>query len=464
MKKTIKFIVDNTGNLVKVITDDNSKLDNSYNENNENEYEQNKYDENNEFNKKNTNKTNNSKTFPSTDVIINNNYGKDFSNDNNKKDDNAKKMMIINKTNKSNNRQSKNSVEMKNEFIQCLNQTETENKSKNNKLNKGLLIKDPRWTEPQKNTSVTCDSNIISKQIITKLSDCGEACVKNEDCKAFVIDNDIHNCVLVADEYKVKNDSPGWNLYYPKERYSIMNDVNSEECEEACIDDDNCNGFIYNSKKKTCNLYPINIKTSNPNLIYGNKKSEAELYGIYNIYQNNSCVNSSLFEENKSVTKSLGLKLNSDGSPIISKTLYCPYQTNNNFLFSENNEIIIFDENGEKKCIQLNNDDSVTNNLCNGEETQKWYFEKSLNAIITPNNKCLTVQTENDDVFVNVSECKNNVTQQFYLQPALKEMQPDNSTNEIEKFNNVNNYNLDNMYYYLYLSIIIFILILLIKI
>lgn len=469
MNTIVKLTVDDQGNVINIVTDNDPEKQNELST-----IKLNKKSNSNNFKDlvKINDGTNKQATHPITDLTINNN----FVNDDKKSKNNSQK----NNSNKSNfivyNQQidkkykdtdSKNSS---NKFPKCAhNQVHHESK-KQNFVNRKLMSSDPRWEGPRKNTSVGCESEIISSEHITEISQCGEACINNKDCKAFIVDDDVKNCVLVDDYYGLDSNNNGWNLYLPKTKYKIVKNVDSEKCEELCETDELCNGYTFNASKKICNIYPERVNPSNlinSNDIYGNKKSDMNLYGIYNIYQNNTCINSTLFDKNPTVSNSMGVIFNNLGIPIIPETLMCADDTNNKFIFTEDGEIKSFvtdtmESNiNDTKCIQLNSDNSITNADCVQSENQKWIYDNSFNTLVASNGKCLSLETDNNNIKLSTESCKNDVNQKFYLKSADNILQPV-EYNRFESYGNIFSM-LNDGGYYLYLIILIILFILVIK-
>lgn len=355
---------------------------------------------------------------------------------------------------------------------------------------------DPRWTGPQQTDYM---GNDITSFPITQVSDCGNACNKNEDCVGFITNDNADTCWLKS---KFENPTQTFdkNAYKMKTNYYNIDNVSLKECENICHNEDNCKGFSYDTVKSTCSISEESVKPSgfNTNKISANKKKHMALNGVYNIYQNNSCVNSTLFDKSPSVKKSLGIIRNDKGIPIIPKQPVCPLNLNNNFIFGKNYEIMALDTdatntdylnnldvvNGESKqlnysdfinnikdakCLQSNSDGSIIKTECLYTNNQKWTYDNNLNTIRNWDGNCLNVHTKGDNVNVSVKPCINDINQKFYLNPVEQNLQPTDYTS-FEKFNNLYDKDSNNTqmschfdYYILYLIILLILLNLIIK-
>jgi hypothetical protein len=207
-------------------------------------------------------------------------------------------------------------------------------------------------------------------------------------------------------------------------------------CEKMCDADENCKGYSYDIITKKCitsteQIKPIKTKK---NIIIGNKKATMELNGTYNIYQNNLCINSSIFDKNAMIDHSLNIKTNSKGIPVIPTQTTCSVDMSNNFIFTDNNEIITFDTEHKNncgdynqnsdcnvnqvrdiKCLQCNNDNSVSKEQCTNTNNQKWVFDKMSNTIRNWNGKCLTIDTNGKNIYPSVKPYADSINNKFIL-------------------------------------------------
>jgi hypothetical protein len=170
------------------------------------------------------------------------------------------------------------------------------------------------------------------------------------------------------------------------------------------------------------------------------------------MYQNNACINSSIFGPNPTVEGSLGLKVNSHGVPIIPKQPVCSSETGNDFIFGKNFEIMTMQQDvgqddtesctssfwtgttcyGTNKswdltdayCLQKNPDNSVTTTTCTYGPNQKWTYDESLKNIRSWDGNCLNIDTVNNNLVVGVRPCANDINQQFNLKTVAEKLQP----------------------------------------
>lgn len=333
-------------------------------------------------------------------------------------------------------------------------------------INRNPQSTDPRWTGPEQ---VDYSGNDIQMLSVKNVSECGEACSKNTSCKGFVIDNLATTCWL-----KTKLETPSQNSdrnsYKMNSHYDIVENVSLKECENLCQNNDKCKGFNYNTVKKSCAISGETVKPTSfdTNSISGNKKVHMALNGTYNIYQNNSCINSTLFDKDANISGSLGLATDTSGTPIIPQQPVCSNNLNNNFIFGKNYEIMALDTNAtdidvlnkvkgqcdfwdfgcqsntittdqninNAKCLQVNPDGSVTKENCTYTDNQKWSYDKNINSIRTWDGNCLNVDTTGQNVNVSAKPCANDVNQKFYLKTVAKNLQPSNYTN-LDNFENI---------------------------
>lgn len=324
---------------------------------------------------------------------------------------------------------------------------------------------DSRWTGPQ---TLDYPGNDIQKINVSNVYDCGEACSKNASCVGFVTDDVATTCWLKSKMDK-SNSTTNRNSYKMNAHYDTVKNVSLKECENLCQNDDNCKGFNYDTAKKSC---AISAETITPtsfdtNSISGNKKVHLALNGTYNIYQNNSCINSTLFNKDANVTASLGIATDTNGTPIMPQQPVCPNNLNNNFIFGKNYEIMTLDTDiletnkttekcdfwdwgchstttttdqnvNDTRCLQVNSDGSVTKENCTYTDNQKWTYDQNINSIRTWDGDCLNVDTDGQKITVSTKPCANDVNQQFYLKNVAENLQPSKYT-VLDNFDNINN-------------------------
>lgn len=333
-------------------------------------------------------------------------------------------------------------------------------------LNRNTPSTDSRWKGPvSQGWYFGNDAYIPSTGIsINNVSDCAQTCVNDPKCKAFVVDNNVNNCWFLGSTGGWKNDNNGdFNLYLPETHYETVNNVSLKECENICQNDATCKGFNYDTATKTCDVSQETIKptTFDTNSISGNKKVHKPLNGTYNIYQNNSCINSTLFNNDANVYASLGIITNDNNVPIIPKKPVCPSELNNNFIFGKNYEIMALDTDiketdaffgffssdqkvNDARCLQVNKDGSVTKENCTYTDNQKWTYDENINSIRTWNGSCLNVNTEGQNIKVSTKPCNDDINQKFFLKPVAENLQPTNFT-VLDGFNNVEQYKQQNI-------------------
>jgi hypothetical protein len=322
------------------------------------------------------------------------------------------------------------------------------------RIDRNQTSTDPRWSGPLISTNYF--QNDLGFVPVNTASECGEVCAKNPNCKGFVMSNDGKSCYPKSE--LIAQPAVGWNAYKMNSSYDTVNNVSIGECENICENDETCKGFSYNTEKSTCSLSknklnPTGINTVN---IVGNKKKHMALDGMYNIYQNNACINNSLFGKNPTVTGSMGLLTDANGVPKIPKMPVCTPSLNNNFIFGKNNEIMTIQKdigNNDSQysttrdawifsdtktvdtdtswdltdayCLQQNSDNTVSPNTCTYTNNQKWTYDSSLNNIRSWDGNCLNVDTSQNNVSVTVKPCSNDVNQRFILNPVSSNLQPD---------------------------------------
>ena len=333
-------------------------------------------------------------------------------------------------------------------------------------INKNSTSTDPRWEGPQLGTDFS-GPNLSDLAYVNSPSDCGELCVKNPQCKGFSVTNNGKICWLTQNISQTYQNQY-LNAYKLKERYDVVNNVSLKECENICQNDSTCKGFNYDSAKKSC---AVSQETINPtqmdtNSVSGNKKVHKPLNGTFNLYQNNSCVNSTLFNPDANVTASLGIATNDNGIPILPKKPVCPSKLNNNFIFGNNYEIMALDTDiketvvqgsdcsfwggcdswdyttdqqvNDARCLQANSDGTVTKANCTYTDNQKWTYDDSINSIRTWDGGCLNVDTAGQNIKVGIKPCSDDVNQKFYLKPVAENLQPTNFT-VLDGFDNISN-------------------------
>jgi hypothetical protein len=323
---------------------------------------------------------------------------------------------------------------------------------------------DSRWTGPEQ---LDYPGNDIQQLNVTNPTNCGEACLKNASCKGFITD-DIANTCWLKSKLETSIPASNRNTYKMNASYDTVNNTSLKECENLCQNDDNCKGFNYDIAKKSCAISAETIKPIgfDTNSISGNKKVHMALNGTYNIYQNNSCVNSTLFNKDANVSTSLGIITDSNGTPIIPQQPICSNNMNNNFIFGKNYEIMALDADvlesnkttekcdfwdwgchatttpiyqnvNDARCLQVNPDSSVTKENCIYTDNQKWTYDKNINSIRTWDGNCLNVDTDGQNITVSAKPCVDNVNQQFYLKTVSENLQPLNYT-VLDNFDNIN--------------------------
>ena len=330
-------------------------------------------------------------------------------------------------------------------------------------INKNQKSTNPLWSGPEK---MDYPGNDIKSFSINQVSDCGNACKDDKNCVAFVTDDVVNTCWLKNKLGNSVNVSNRNTYKMNNNNTNVVKNVSLNECENICENDDKCKGFNYDTVKKTCVISENTIKPTNfnTNSISGNKKVHMALNGTFNLYQNNSCINSSLFGKFPSVTSTLGIITDEKGIPKIPKYPVCPNKIDNNFIFGKNYEIMTTSQNNKcddlksevKKscemsnnstdsnalCLQANTDGTVSSVDCTYDDNQKWTFDKNINSIRTWDGQCLNVDTENQNVKVSVKPCKDDINQKFYLKSVPENLQPKDYT-VLENFaidTNINNY------------------------
>jgi hypothetical protein len=232
--------------------------------------------------------------------------------------------------------------------------------------------------------------------------------------------------------YNNKTGSPIENFELSKQTNTSVPNMKLKECENLCRNDNLCKALTYNTKNSTCKISskPIKPTEFSPHTIIANKKNHKALNGMYSIYQNNTCVNSSLFDSNPTIKKSLGLST-VNGIPQIPNKMTCPNNLNNKFIFGSNYEIMGFVSNDNTVdntyCLQSNTNSTVSKEPCTYNKNQFWTYDKDIHTIRNWNGDCLSVETAGNDVIVSTKPCTNNANQIFTLKSAEKELQPKNS-------------------------------------
>lgn len=265
-----------------------------------------------------------------------------------------------------------------------------------------------------------------------ELLNCEQKCNNDTNCKGYTIKN--NKCEFDNNNKTIENNK--------------INNITLKECENICVNNNNCKGFNYNKNNKSCvisekPIVPSNFNTSN---ISGNKIIHKPLNGTFNIYQNNSCISSKLFDKDAKILSSLGIISNDNNIPIIPKNLVCADNFDNNFIFGPNYEIMTFDTDANNKITQTkcltNVNNSISKENCVYDETQKWSYDENLNTLRNWKGECINVNTEGENIITNIQSCNNDINQKFYLYPVSEELQPKNYST-IENFKtdtNINNY------------------------
>ena len=313
---------------------------------------------------------------------------------------------------------------------------------------------DPRWVGPERNMGPT-KVDTISQETVFNANQCGNICNGNQKCKGFLLDQSGKQCFLLNNVSEPVS-QPGIDMYKMKTHYEVEDNLTLGDCENVCQNDNSCKGFSYDTVKSSCvisqeKLNPVGFNTSN---IVGNKKQHMALTGTYNIYQNNACVNSSLFGNNPTVTGSMGLLVDTNGVPKMPKQPVCASGKGTDFIFGNNFEIMAIpqdislsdnknnysswgqgnniDTTSNKSwdstgsyCLQNNPDNTVSTNSCTYLDNQKWTYDESMKNIRTWDGNCLNVDTSNNNVKVGIKPCVNDINQQFILGPVSEQLQLD---------------------------------------
>jgi len=312
--------------------------------------------------------------------------------------------------------------------------------------NENIIPNSPNsnWTGPEQ--LVDYPGNDISSMSTSKISDCSTACINNPSCKGFVTTDMGDYCWLKSN---MENPTPNRNRnsYKMKSNFKTVNNTKLKECENICMNDNTCKAFSHDASTSTCKISSEQLKPTsfNTNNIVGNKKQHMALNGVYNIYQNNSCVDSSLFNPNATITNSLGLLRDSTGTPIVPKREVCANELTNNFIFGNNYEIMTDSLNNldSSACLQSNTDGTVSKENCTYNDNQRWTYDDTLHAIRNWDGNCLNVTTQQNNVSVSTKPCKNDINQKFILKKSSASLQPNQANQSLENFvtnTNVNNY------------------------
>jgi hypothetical protein len=313
----------------------------------------------------------------------------------------------------------------------------------------------PNWTGPEQ--QIDYSGNDISSMATSKISDCSTACINNPLCKGFVT-TDMGDYCWLKSNMATPAPNVNRNSYKMKSNYRTVENSNLGDCENLCENDDTCKAFSFDTRKNTCTLStdklsPVGLNTNN---IVGNKKIHMALDGTYNIYQNNACLNTSLFGNNPTVTGSMGIILDSNGVPVIPKSPVCESGINNNFIFGKNYEIMTMQKDSgssdssatsssntyfndytttvdtdtswdltDAYCLQKNPNGTISPSTCTYVDNQKWTYDESLQNIRSWDGNCLNVNTSKNKVLVEVKPCSNDVNQRFVLNPVSEKSQQD---------------------------------------
>ena len=322
-------------------------------------------------------------------------------------------------------------------------------------INRNPPQNDPRFVGPERAVDI---SSLFTYSLTGGMNpvQCGQECNAAVKCTGFLTDDAGTQCYLLSGNTATVASLPGStnNFYKMNGHFVIEDGLSLSDCENVCENDDTCKAFSYNTDKLECAISQDKLTTGglNMNNIVGTKKQHLALNGTYNIYQNNSCINSNVFGSNPTVENSLGLKVNSNGSPIMPKQPICPSQMNNDFIFGKNFEIMTIQQDvgeddteycssdwwsgescsGTDKswnltdayCLQKNSDNSISTTTCTYGPNQKWTYDESLKNIRSWDGNCLNIDTENNNVNVSVKPCANDINQQFNLTPVAENLQP----------------------------------------
>jgi hypothetical protein len=332
-------------------------------------------------------------------------------------------------------------------------------------MNRNPPSSDGRYVGPERDhtiTTVAGVANIIGGSTTARNPiECGQDCIANLNCTGFVTDNLGTQCGLLNDNSDISyRPGSGYNFYKMNGHFVVEDALSLSDCENVCENDDTCKAFSYSNATGACaisqeKLTPVGLNTNN---IVGTKKEHLALTGTYNIYQNNACINSSIFGSNPTVESSLGLKVDSNGVPIMPTQPVCSSQMNNDFIFGKNFEImtmqqdkgssdistnnntywgdsnIVFanqqtDDNKswdltDAYCLQKNSDNTVSTDTCTYAPNQRWTYDETLNNIRSWDGNCLNIDTANNNLIVSVKQCANDINQQFNLKPVAEKLQP----------------------------------------
>jgi hypothetical protein len=238
----------------------------------------------------------------------------------------------------------------------------------------------------------------------------------------------------MAKNYFIKYDN------YMDPRASSENNLQSksnynlEKCEDLCNNDLKCVSFSYDDNISKCSTYnkmlnPVKEEDSN---IIGIKKSAFEKKGVYNFYQNNSCISNNLFKNNSTISNSLGLNT-INGLPVIPKEATCQNTLYNDFILNKYNHIVVFPDKDsiETKCLESKQDGTIKLEQCDfNNKNQKWYYDSKMNTIRNDKNACITVISDEDNVIPKVSECTYDINQQFNIARSKKSQEDFESQKE----------------------------------
>jgi hypothetical protein len=190
----------------------------------------------------------------------------------------------------------------------------------------------------------------------------------------------------------------------------------------------------------------------------GIKKKSLEKKGVYNFYQNNSCISNNLFKNNSTISNSLGLNT-TNGTPIIPREETCQNTLYNDFILNKYNHIVVFPDKDsiETKCLESNSDGTITLEQCDlNNKNQKWYYDSKMNTIRNDKNRCITVITDENNVMPKISECTYDINQKFDIDRSKKFKE------DFETQNKGNSNNLIDEYFY-FTTIVVILVILFFK-
>ena len=207
----------------------------------------------------------------------------------------------------------------------------------------------------------------------------------------------------------------------------------SKKCSNICDLDKNCVAIEFNLKTKKCDLFDelenkssnINMNlTDNQDYLFKIKKNKImNDDNLYNIHNNNSCINTNIFDKSNNFKDSLGiteLENNENVGIIINEKPICVNSddVDSDFLFSKNTKQIIIPHKND--CWENDiNDNKIKMNKCqdNNSKQKFIYDEKSQYLrIYDEPNKCVGVNiNEKGNASLNVGKCKKTLNNKITL-------------------------------------------------